>query len=132
MKFQNIIIGKRSNLSQNLRNKLQNSYVISSEEIINLKLDLNKNVGRINLIINSFYPSIKLQNPIDYNEFIEKSLLILTKILNYFELKRINKIIYTSSSSIYNLNNNFNLYGSKLSNREIYSITKLLCEKILS
>ncbi len=131
MKFQNIIIGKRSNLSQNLRNKLQNSYVISSEEIINLKLDLNKNVGRINLIINSFYPSIKLQNPIDYNEFIEKSLLILTKILNYFELKRINKIIYTSSSSIYNLNNNFNLYGSKLSNREIYSITKLLCEKIL-
>ena len=63
--------------------------------------------------------------------FIEKSLLALTKILNCFERKNLNKIIYTSSSSVYNLYNGFNLYDKKLTNRDIYSITKYLSEKIL-
>ena len=47
-----------------------------------------------------------------------------------FAAKKINKIIYTSSASVYNLSK-LDLYETQLSNREIYSITKYLSEKIL-
>ena len=77
-----------------------------------------KEYQKINLIINSFYPSTKHKKSIDYKMFVEKSLLTLTKIINSFEPEKINKIIYTSSASVYNLYNKSNLYGDKLSNRK--------------
>ena len=89
MNSRTIIIGERSNISQTLKKKLKDSEIISAEKILYSKFNLKKinNYKKINLIINSFYPSQKLKSSLNYTMFIEKSLLVLTKILNCFERK---------------------------------------------
>ncbi len=129
MKNHTIIIGERSNLSQRLKKNLENSKIISSKNFLNEKNFLNKN-KKINLIINSFYPSSFLNKKINLKKFIEQSIQILERILEACKDKNINKLIYTSSSSVYNLSN-INLNKDKISNRDIYSLTKLLCERVL-
>ena len=93
------IIGKRSNLSIELYKKIKKSKIISSEEFKNLKLE-----SKSNLIINNFFPSSKISKLNNYNEFINLSLSNLTKALDKIEIKKINKIIYSSSSSVYGYN----------------------------
>ena len=131
MKNHTIIIGERSNLSQRLKKSLENSKIISTKNFLNEKYFLNKNKNiKINLIINSFYPSSFLNKKINLKKFIEQSIQILERILEACKDKNINKLIYTSSSSVYNLSN-INLNKDKISNRDIYSLTKLLCERVL-
>ena len=69
MKNHTIIIGERSNLSQRLKKSLENSKIISSKNFLNEKNFLNKN-KKINLIINSFYPSSFLNKKINLKKFI--------------------------------------------------------------
>ena len=47
------------------------------------------------------------------------------------QIQKINKIIYTSSSAIYGLRENFNSHSKDPLNRELYSSFKLACEKIV-
>ena len=121
----NLIIGERSALSQNLKKKLKNSKIISSNNFLNLKIK-----SKSNIIINSFYPSKQISKLEDYNEFLNQSLLILAKGLMRLNKKLINKIIYTSSSSIYGLNTQFK--HSDYGNRKIYAASKLLAENIVT
>ena len=64
----NLIIGERSALSQNLKKKLKNSKIISSNNFLNLKIK-----SKSNIIINSFYPSKQISKLEDYNEFLNQS-----------------------------------------------------------
>ena len=121
----NLIIGERSALSQNLKKKLKNSKIISSNNFLNLKIQ-----SKSNIIINSFYPSKQISKLEDYNEFLNQSLLILAKGLMRLNKKLINKIIYTSSSSIYGLNTQFK--HADYGNRKIYAASKLLAENIVT
>ena len=121
----NLIIGERSALSQNLKKKLKNSKIISSNNFLNLKIK-----SKSNIIINSFYPSKQISKLEDYNEFLNQSLLILAKGLMRLNKKLINKIIYTSSSSIYGLNTQFK--HADYGNRKIYAASKLLAENIVT
>ena len=126
-----IIVGKRGNLSNCLSKSFKNSLLISTDELISKKFNLNKyNKKKIYLIINSFYPSKKLNKIINENEFIDKSILNLTNILELFKKFNIIKIIYTSSSSVYNLKK-ISLFKSSDSHRDFYALTKFLCEKII-
>ena len=119
-----LIIGKRSNLSKELNSKITNSKVISSDEFLKLKLKSNSN-----LIINAFFPSFEITNLNNYNEFIHLSLFNLTKALDQIDKKKIKKIIYTSSSSIYGLDKDYNFEDKR--NRNLYAKSKLLAETII-
>jgi nucleoside-diphosphate-sugar epimerase len=103
----NIIIGRRSNLSRNLGDKIINSVLISSA---NIELELNGlslcNYESINIIFNQFQPATKLyklDSPINYIDNAIKSTAIVLEYIVKHSLN-IKKIIYTSSSSIYGNN----------------------------
>ncbi len=119
-----IIVGKRSNLSKELNRKIKNSMIISSKEFLNLK---NKN--KTNIIINNFFPASEINNLDNYDNFINLSLSNLAKALDQINKKKIRKIIYTSSSSIYGFDVSSNFKDDR--NREIYSKAKFLAETII-
>lgn len=132
MKISNIIIGENSLLTSILLKKLKNSKAYSSK---NLKIkDIEKfNNRKKNYIFNNFYPSFKLNdlNSSQYEEFVELSLSKLSLILSQLKSKNVNKIIYTSSSSIYNLNNNIKFIQDDKFNRIVYSSFKFSAEKLI-
>ena len=63
-----IIIGKRSNLSKELKRKIKNSWIISSKEFLNLKIK-----NKTNIIINNFFPASEIDNLDNYDNFINLS-----------------------------------------------------------
>ena len=103
----NIIIGKNSNLSKALYVSIDNSILISSQDIVNqfdlIDFSLYEN---INIMINSFRVSTRLNildSPVDY---INYSIVSTSLVLEYIKNNnlKIRKLIYTSSSSIYGNN----------------------------
>ncbi len=122
-----LILGKRSFLSERLKNKLNSSIVLNFAEFEKF-IFLNKK--KFNLIINSFYPSSKLNNLYSYSDFYSKSIGKLCKVLDKIDPKNINKIIYTSSASIYGSINEAKFKDDN--NRYLYSSTKLLSEVLMS
>ena len=104
MKIVTIIIGKKSNLSNHLIDKLNNATVISSRDI---KSDVNilskyKN-KEINLIFNNFQPATRLNVMKNSEEFTMNCIGVTSKILDYCidNNININKIIYTSTAAVY-------------------------------
>jgi len=126
MKNTTIIFGKRSNLTNFLLQSIKDSIAIS---ILNKKdAKLIRKIENPNIIINQFYPVFNLSKIKDYEKFYKLSLFNLLKILDFFKKKKINKIIYTSSSSVYGFLGNINNLGN---NRDLYSSTKLACENLI-
>ena len=102
----NIIIGKRSNLTQRLLYAFDNSISISSDNIVEGMGGIDWSSHNVNLILNQFHPATQLNDlslPIDY---INNAIGNTAKILEFIRSKNINinKIIYTSSSSVYGNN----------------------------
>ena len=130
--IKNIIFGRRSELTSFISKKLDKVEIISTT---NLDLDKLKSLNnhKLNLVFNNFYPSHKLNQlePSNYKEFVDLSLGRLVEILNYLQSVNINKIIYTSSASVYNLEENLtNLEFDKF-NRKIYASLKYTSERII-
>lgn len=102
----NLIIGKDSNLSKSLEKVLKESILISSKNLDTELSKINFKNKKINIIFNQFQTASKLNqldSPIDY---VYRSIDTTAYILE-FCLKnkiKINKIIYTSSSSVYGNN----------------------------
>lgn len=135
-----LIIGKRSNLSKKIFEIFDNSILISSSEIENNLdsiLKYCKSDG-VNIILNNFQASVLLNDNGDFNDYITKSILNTSRILSFLINNNIiiNKLIYTSSSSVYG-NNKFcsendqvkpmNLQGAlKIANEELI---KRICIK---
>jgi UDP-glucose 4-epimerase len=127
-----LIIGKRSNLSNKLFNTINNSVLISSSDIASDINILSKYINnKLNIIFNNFQVSTMLNDSMNYTEYIQNTILNTSKILTYIQVNniQINKIIYTSSSSVYG-NNKYcteddivspmNLQGSlKVANEEL-------------
>ena len=100
-----IIIGKNSNLSNFICQKLNNCVLISSRELLkNITILSEYKDKNINLIFNNFQPAIQLNNIKCSSEYITNAILSTSKVLDYFKNSNINKIIYTSSSSVYGNN----------------------------
>ena len=130
----NIILGKRSSLSTRLSKKLPGSLVFSQEEINDLYLHkVFSKKKKINIIINSFYPSRKLNDvkTSEFEKFCKLSIYNLSFLLSKLKNKKINKIIYTSSSSVYSVNQNLNSLIEDAYNRNLYSSFKLSSEKLI-
>ncbi|SMF79386.1 SDR family NAD(P)-dependent oxidoreductase [Candidatus Pelagibacter sp. HIMB1321] len=127
-----IIFGKRSSLTNSIIKKIKKFEVISSSNINfdNLKFDDSQ---KKNYIFNNFYPSFKLNtlSPTQYESFLNLSLVNLIKILSNLSIKNINKIIYTSSSSVYGIDEDLKHSSSDKYNRKIYSSFKYSSEKII-
>tara|TARA_Y100000389_G_C17470712_1_gene530443 strand:+ start:3331 stop:5562 length:2232 start_codon:yes stop_codon:yes gene_type:complete len=125
MKIKNIILGERSYLSNELKKQIKNSSVFSLSNFPYHKIK-NEN---FNIIINSFYSSLKLKKINNYEVFFNKSILELSKFLDKFPKYKIRKIIYTSSSAIYNSINDLDFKDNR--NRKIYSSTKFVAENLI-
>ena len=102
----NIIIGKNSNLSKYLAKNIDNSYRVSSQNIDSEINSINLSDSKINIIFNNFQVSTKLNDLSNPAEYINRSIMTTAKVLNYIldNNLNINKIIYTSSSSVYGNN----------------------------
>ena len=110
----NIVIGKRSNLTNYLIKNSRINRVFQSKEIHSSKFDkfLINYKGKINIIFNSFFP-LHLMNDFNSKLFLTQSQLTpllfvssLKKNLKINKKLKINKIILSSSSSIYTIQDN--------------------------
>ena len=128
-----LIIGKKSNLSQILYNKLDNIILISSQNSIE---ELNridfKSISKINIIFNNFQTAIKLNNVENPSEYIHRAITTTSLILSYIKNNNIivNKIIYTSSSSVYG-NNILCKETDRLNPLSLHSSLKISNEKLI-
>lgn len=103
-KMLNIIIGKSSNLSQRLKSSLVNVVLVSSniiEDSLN-EIDFDK-YQTINIIFNQFQISSELYNLSNPKEYVYRCIGSTSIVLEYIKKKKIkiNKILYTSSGSVY-------------------------------
>jgi len=126
-----LIIGKESNLSTLLQKRISNSVLVSSREIAanNTTLDEYKN-RKINIIFNNFQQSTQLNNLGNIKEYIENSIDITAKVLDTLTDATIEKIIYTSSSSVYGNN----IFCNELDNSmplNLHASLKLSNEKLV-
>jgi len=128
----NIIIGKTSKLTLSLKSKIGSAKIISSNKI-NYEMLKSDKSEKVNYIFNNFYPSYKLNQlkPNEYKKFVELSLVKLTEILSNLKTKNINKIIYTSSASVYSLSEQLDEFKLDKNNRKIYASFKYSAEKIV-
>ena len=126
--IETIILGS-GNLSNELKKNIVGSKVYTAKNFLKKISFINKN-KKINLIINSFYSAVKLKKITSYGAFVNKSVFETAKILDLLNPKIINKIIYTSSSSVYGLKDiKINLKDN--SNRNIYAAFKFSTEFLI-
>ena len=126
-----IIFGKKSVLSRELKKKIKNSYTVSIDDFLNdTKIQKKYKNKKINIIINSFFPSSQLSEIISYREFFKKSIVDLSSLLDALHVFSIHKIIYSSSASIYNSHDNF--IKKDFFNRKIYASSKFACENLVA
>ena len=137
MNTKTLIIGARSNLSKQLQNNINNCELISTDHILNSEIYLESylNYDEIKIIINSFYPSNKLNFFLEPLDYINKSIYALSHILNQIKTiptlnKKIKKIIYTSSASVYG-NNNYCSEKNILMPLNLQASLKLSAEKLI-
>ena len=129
-----LIFGSRSNLSYQLKKHIKNSELISSDMVLNNKnhLEKFKSCNKIDIIINSFYPASKLTNYSEPEIYIQSSILTLAIVLD--QIKRfqldIGKLLYSSSASVYGVNNLCN-ESDTLMPLNLYSSLKITSEKLI-
>lgn len=117
-------------LSNELLKELPNSKILAAKTFIEQIKIINKSRKKFNLIINSFYSSRKLKNLYSYKVFIDKSLSEIADIFDKINPQKINKILYSSSSSVYgSINDKIKI--SDQNNRYIYSSLKLSGEMLV-
>jgi nucleoside-diphosphate-sugar epimerase len=126
-----LIIGRNSNLSRSLCLKMPNYLLISSREILNNIDVLSKLKNKkINIIFNNFQPAIKLNNFENSSEYVTNSILVTSMVLDYYRTTKINKIIYTSSSSVYG-NNILCKEPDELKPMNLHASLKIANEKLI-
>jgi len=128
-----IIIGKRSNLSEKLMKELSNVVLLSSSTIESELKQLQTFKDKsFNIIFNNFQTASRLNDLSSPREYIEKSIGVTAKVLDYIknhEIK-VNKIIYTSSSSVYG-NNIFCSEDDVLQPLNLHASLKVSNEKLI-
>ncbi|MDN5067888.1 NAD-dependent epimerase/dehydratase family protein [Aliarcobacter butzleri] len=129
-----IIIGKRSNLSQQLSKSIDNCVLISSKSFEEeLLVILNDNTNdTFNIIFNNFQNATKLNESNRLDEYTENAIFITSKILVFLQkyTNRISKIIYTSSSSVYG-NNKFCSESDQVQPMNLHASLKVANEELI-
>ena len=99
-----VIIGARSNLTHAIANG-SNAIVISSSEMLNpdASILVPKNLP---VVINAFQPANHLADLSDPVKYLEQSLGILARTLEWAKFSQCSRLIYTSSAVVYGNNAN--------------------------
>ena len=103
-KLVTIIVGKRSNLSSGLAERIRYSEVFSSTSLSKSLIILSKfKDQKVNIIFNNFQTSSQLNSFEDPSKYIDLSISLTINVLMYLikSKAKINQIIYTSSCSVY-------------------------------
>ena len=130
-----IIIGKESLLSKHLKIYNKNSVIFSSRSTIEIKKIIkfiNSQKNKINIIMNNFYPSAQIHSISNknYDKFYEQSILFNAKIFSKIDPKKVGKIIYSSSSAVYNsIRKDYQFVDTN--NKSLYSSTKIAAENLI-
>jgi len=129
----NLIIGKDSNLSNALSIRLDDCISVSSRELIK-DINILSQYERkdINIIFNNFQTAVQLNDLVNSQNYIENSILVTSMVLEFFKDTgtNINKIIYTSSSSVYG-NNILCNENDQLKPASLYASLKIANEKLI-
>ena len=128
-----IIFGKNSNLSQKLSYVIENNLLIGIRGVDDFSSILNKNkYKKINIIFNNFQSSTNLNNLSNPEEYVNNSIGTTAKVLSYLKKENIpvNKIVYTSSSSVYG-NNIFCSETDELKPLNLHASLKIANEKLI-
>ena len=129
----NVLFGRRSNLSVTLSAALGQCVLISSNSIESELNQINfNNYGKVNFILNQFHPSNKLFNIDSPEDYIKNAITSTAIVLEYIKINQvnINKLIYTSSSSVYG-DNKLCTEGDPETPINIHSSLKLANEKLV-
>lgn len=118
-----IILGKKSNLTNKIKIYFKDTICLSFQ-------DINNNIfkepnQKYNLIINSSFSASKINKISNYEVFFQRTIHQIIKFLATVDLYKINKIIFTSSASVYGLTK------PNYDNKSIYSLSKLIVENFL-
>ena len=126
-----LIIGKDSNLSQEIYTKYKECILVSSRDVLNNieVLFRFKNIEK-NIIFNNFQPATQLNNYTCSSDYISNSILSTSLVLDYFKDTKINKIIYSSSSSVYG-NNILCAENDELKPINLHASLKVANEKLI-
>lgn len=127
-----LVIGRESNLSKHIFTSLDNVVLLSSRKLtdnINL-LDTYKN-DKINIIFNNFQSATLLSNLENAKSYIEQSIGITSAILDHIKSWKINKLMYTSSSSVYG-NNNHCSESNEIHPMSLHASLKIANEFLIS
>ena len=133
MTHKTIVIGKHSNLSNHLVDKLNNATVVSSRDIMSDVNILSKYKDQeINLIFNNFQPAIKLNEMVNAEEYTMNCIGVTSKILNYCLTGNIkmNKIIYSSTAAVYG-DNKCSVETDELKPSSLHASLKVSNEKLI-
>lgn len=129
-----IIIGRNSNLTNQLSSKFLDCNILSSREILSSSKILNelKEQLDINIIFNNFQAAINLNKFDNLESHISNSIVVTSRILDFIKNNRIkvNKIIYTSSSSVYG-NNILCKENDELKPMNLHASLKVSNEKLV-
>ncbi|RZV17740.1 NAD-dependent epimerase/dehydratase family protein [Aliarcobacter butzleri] len=129
-----IIIGRNSNLTNQLSSKFLDCNILSSREILSSSKILNelKEQLDINIIFNNFQAAINLNKFDNLESYISNSIVVTSRILDFIKNNRIkvNKIIYTSSSSVYG-NNILCKENDELKPMNLHASLKVSNEKLV-
>lgn len=125
------VLGKRSYLSKNLKKNNSKFKLMSVKEMFVEVNDIGNK--KINIIYNHSYPLSKLNNLNDYSMIISSNIYMIDELIKLLQKKKIkiNSFIFTSSSSVYNINPKNIILQTSDNNRGIYAITKLIVERYL-
>jgi len=99
-----LIFGKRSNLSFQLSKGIENAILISSHDYSHaINIISQSRVKRVNIVLNQFQPATMINDSSNFPAYIERAILSTAKICDALKnhTRKINKILYTSSSSVY-------------------------------
>jgi len=128
-----LVIGKHSNLSRQLSLTLKNVVLVST---LDVALELNNvefsRYTKINIIFNNFQTATALNNVEDPVTYISRAILSTSQVLEYIKMNHItiNKMIYTSSSSVYG-NNIFCSESDQVHPLNLHASLKVSNEKLV-
>lgn len=105
MAIKTIIIGKNSNLSRRLAATLSAAVLVSARDVLaDVKVLEPFKESRIKLVLNNFQTSTELDSLQHPSDYIDMAIVTTAKVLEYFCFSQVEKVIYTSSSSVYGNN----------------------------
>jgi len=128
------ILGKRSFLSKKLYEKIDGSKLYTVNELIKKFNSTNHLKKKINVIYNHSFPLSKLSSTENLDQLINLNVNKLRKFLSQVNKNKIkiDKFIFSSSSSVYGIKTeNIDLIRAN-QNKKIYALTKLFSETLIN